>query len=161
MKRFQDLINDCLPQVGEVLPWDLREMMDSGRDPVLLDIREPYEFAAMHIRGSINVPRGILETACEYGYEETLPDLVEARERDIVVICRSGNHSVLAAFTMQLMGYRRVVSLKTGLRGWNDYEQPLIDAAGRPVAIDDADQYFMPRVSPEQKGKRRGGGAAS
>src|SRR5512143_2848619 len=127
MKRFQDLINDCLPQVGEVLPWDLREMMDSGLALTLLDIREPYEFETMHIQGSINVPRGILETACEYGYEETLPELVEARERDIVVICRSGNRSVLAAFTMQLMGYRRVVSLKTGLRGWNDYEQPLID----------------------------------
>ncbi|HQU01953.1 MAG TPA: lytic murein transglycosylase, partial [Acetobacteraceae bacterium] len=81
--------------------------------------------AAMRIAGSVNIPRGILESACEYGYEETVPELVTAREREIVVICRSGFRSVLSAFNMQLLGYTKVCSLKTGLRGWNDFEQPL------------------------------------
>ena len=45
------------------------------------------------------------------------PDLILLDIRDIVLICRSGYRSVLAAFTMQLMGYLNVHSLKTGLRG--------------------------------------------
>jgi rhodanese-related sulfurtransferase len=155
MKRFQDLIRDCLSQVREIYPWDLRELIDSGVDPLLLDVREPYEFAAMHIEGSMNVPRGILESACEYGYEETVPELVQARDREIIVICRSGNRSVLAAFNMQLMGYARACSLKTGLRGWNESEQPLVDAQGHAVSIEDADLYFTPRLRPEQLGPRR------
>ena len=150
MKRFTDLITACLPQVPEILPWDLRERLDQSSDLILLDVREPYEFTAMRIAGSLNVPRGILESACEYGYEETVPELVTAREREIVVICRSGFRSVLSAFNMQLMGYTKVCSLKTGLRGWNDFEQPLINSERALVDVDDADEYFRPKLRVEQ-----------
>jgi hypothetical protein len=43
-----------------------------------------------------------------------------------------------------------VCSLQTGLRGWKDYEQPLVDAAGAEVDLDDADLYFTPRLRPDQ-----------
>lgn len=150
--RYTDLVSDLLAdeQVQELMPWDLEERLQEEPPPYLLDVREPGEFEAMHIRGAVNVPRGILESACEYDYEETVAELVEAREREIVVICRSGNRSVLAAHTMQLMGYLSVRSLKTGLRGWNDYEQPLVDASGRAVPIEEADDYFTTRLRPDQ-----------
>jgi len=151
MKRFYDFINECLADgIGEVMPWDLAEQLEQNPDLMLLDIREPYEFEAMRIAGSLNVPRGILETACEYNFEETVPELADARERPIVVICRSGNRSVLAAWVMRAMGYKNAVSLKTGLRGWNDFEQPLQNAAGETVDIDDADEYFAAKLRPEQ-----------
>jgi rhodanese-related sulfurtransferase len=152
MKRFMDLIADCLPAVGEIFPWDLAEALEQGRRPLLLDVREPYEFDAMKIEGSINVPRGILESAAEYGYEETVPELVQARDREVVVICRSGNRSLLAASSLKIMGFENVVSLRTGLRGWNDFEQPLTNASGEQVDIDDADEYFTPKLRPEQLG---------
>jgi len=148
--RFADLVAFTRPGVRELFPWDLREELDAGRDLLLLDIREPYEYAAMHIAGSLNVPRGILELACDWGYEETVPQLAAARERDIVLLCRSGNRTVLAAEVMQKMGFATVRSLQTGLRGWNDYEQPLVDARDRPVTLEAADAYFAPRVAPEQ-----------
>jgi len=50
--------------------------------------------------------RGILETACEYGYEETVPELAQARERAVVIVCRSGNRSALVAWVMQEMASR-------------------------------------------------------
>ena len=151
MKHFTDLIADVLATITEVFPWDIEEQMnDSEQRPLILDIREPDEFSAMHIEDSLHVPRGILETACEYDYEETVRELVEARDRAIVVTCRSGNRSALAAYTMQLMGYRRVSSMKTGLRGWNDYELPLVDAAGNKVPVDVADEFFTARLRPDQ-----------
>jgi len=151
VKHFTDLIADVLATITEVFPWDIEEQMnDSEQRPLILDIREPDEFSAMHIEDSLHVPRGILETACEYNYEETVRELVEARDRAIVVTCRSGNRSALAAYTMQLMGYRRVSSMKTGLRGWNDYELPLVDAAGNKVPVDVADEFFTARLRPDQ-----------
>jgi rhodanese-related sulfurtransferase len=105
----------------------------------------------MHIRGSINVPRGILESACEWDYEETVPELVRARGRELVVVCRSGQRSVLAAHSLIVLGFTHVASLKTGLRGWKDYEQPLVDARGQPVDLDAADVYFTPRIRPDQR----------
>jgi rhodanese-related sulfurtransferase len=150
MKNFLDLIKNCLTDVREIMPWDLEARLQENPDLLIVDVREPYEFDAMHIPGSISVPRGILESACEWEYEETIPALVQAREREVVVVCRSGYRSVLAAHSMQVLGYRNVVSLKTGLRGWKDYEQPLVDQAGDAVDLDEADVYFSPRVRDDQ-----------
>lgn len=150
MKNFLELIKNCLTDIREIMPWDLEERLQENSDLLVVDVREPDEFAAMHIDGSLNVPRGILESACEWDYEETVPELVQARQREIVVVCRSGYRSVLAAHSMNVLGYENIVSLKTGLRGWKDYEQPLVDADGKPVDLDDADVYFTPRLRPEQ-----------
>lgn len=150
MKNFIELIQHCLTDVREIMPWDLEERLQANPELLIVDVREPDEFAAMHIAGSIHVPRGILESACEWDYEETIPELVQAREREVVVVCRSGNRSILAAHSLNVLGYSNVVSLKTGLRGWKDYEQPLVDGAGQPVDLDDADEYFTPRLRPEQ-----------
>jgi len=150
MKTFQDLINEALHTVSEVFPWDLQTLLESDTPPLLLDIREPDEFAAAHIPGSLNVPRGILETACEWGYEETVPHLVEARRREIIVICRSGKRSVLAAQVMQWLGYESVKSLKTGVKGWGEYDQTLHNSKAEVVEAEQADEIFAVRVRPEQ-----------
>ncbi|MGD2138198.1 MAG: rhodanese-like domain-containing protein [Gammaproteobacteria bacterium] len=150
MKRFADLVAAALPEIREEFPWDIELRLASERPPLVLDIREADEFDAMHIEQSLHVPRGILESACEYNYEETVRELVEAREREVVVVCRSGNRSALAAYTMQSMGYRNVCSMKTGLRGWNDYELPLVDANGRTVTVAEADEFFATRLRPDQ-----------
>jgi rhodanese-related sulfurtransferase len=117
---------------------------------LIVDVREPYEYKTLHIENSLNVPRGILETACEYDFEETIPELVEARDKPVVVVCRSGNRSLFVADIMQQMGYQEVYSMKTGLRGWNEAEQPLKDLNNNPVDIDFADEYFTPKLRPEQ-----------
>ncbi|MCP4695818.1 MAG: rhodanese-like domain-containing protein [Gammaproteobacteria bacterium] len=150
MKRFQAFLDECRAAVEELFPWDLQEFMEKTSPLLLLDVREPYETDEVYIKGSLRVPRGILETACEYGYEETVPQLAAARDKDIIVICRSGNRSLLAARTMQLMGYQSVKSLRTGVRGWNDYELPLYDGDGKPVDIDTADELLASRVRPDQ-----------
>jgi rhodanese-related sulfurtransferase len=154
MKTYTDLVNDCLQHINELFPWDLSEELEQGNDPLLVDISEPYEYAKLHIPGSINVPRGVLESACEYDYEETMPALAAARDRDVVLICRSGRRSALATCTLQQMGFNKVRSLKTGLRGWNEYEQPLVDGDNNPVDIDAADDYFTTRLRPEQQRPR-------
>jgi rhodanese-related sulfurtransferase len=150
MKNFLELIKNCLTDVREIMPWDLEARLQENPDLLIVDVREPYEFDAMHIAGSVSVPRGILESACEWEYEETIPALVQAREREVVVACRSGYRSVLAAHSLQVLGYQNVVSLKTGLRGWKDYEQPLVDRSGDAVDLDEADLYFSPRIRDDQ-----------
>lgn len=152
MTTFRALVDACRKSVGELFPWDLAEALAEQQPLLLLDVREPYEFEAVAIQGSLNVPRGILEPSCEYGFEETLPELVQARDRSIVIVCRSGNRSLLAGQVMKLMGYRDVRSLATGLKGWNDYDQPLYDLTGKPVDADSAELLLSPPLSAEQLG---------
>lgn len=150
MKKFNDLIAESSKNVTEIFPWDLEERLTANPSLLLLDIREPYEFEAMHIQNSLNVPRGVLETACEWDYEETVAELVNARDKEIVVACRSGNRSIFACEVMQELGYSNVVSLKTGLRGWSDYEQALYDKNYIEVDEDTAIDYFTTNLRKDQ-----------
>ena len=151
MKTFKQLIAEHAQHVSELMPWDLEGKLRHQDKPLLLDIREADEFTAMRIQDSINIPRGILECACDYDYSETVPELVNNRNQEIIVICRSGNRSVMAVSTMQEMGYTHTTSLKTGLKGWNDYDQPLVDGYGIEVDADIAEVFFDPEVRSEQK----------
>jgi len=154
MKTFKQLVAEHAEHVNELMPWDVEEKLNQKQPPLLLDIREPAEFAAMHIENAINIPRGILESACDYDYSETEVALVNNRSQEIIVICRSGNRSVLATSTMQQMGYSNTASLKTGLKGWNDYDQPLVDQHGKVVDAEVAEDFLSPVVKPEQYSRK-------
>ncbi|NTU54430.1 MAG: rhodanese-like domain-containing protein [Chlorobiaceae bacterium] len=157
MVRFIELIRSCLSDVKEILPWNLVDRLKENPGLLILDVREPNEFDAMHIPGSMNVPRGILESACEWDFEETEPELVNARQREVVVVCRSGHRSILACHSLQVLGYENVVSLKSGLRGWNDYEEPLVNRAGETVDPEFADDYFTAKLRADQIRPKAGG----
>ncbi len=150
MHKLVDLLADRLQSVKEIMPWDMQERMEDNPDLLVLDVRERDEFDTMHVANSLNVPRGIVESACEWGYEETEPELVQAREREVIIICRSGYRSILAAFNLQLLGFQNVCSLRTGLRGYNDYELPLVDLEEKPVDIETADAFFVNKILPDQ-----------
>ena len=145
MKTYDQLIAEAASYITELMPWDLADTLEQS-SPLLIDVREPDEFHAMHIAHSYNIPRGVLEQAAEPGYDETHPELLAARNKDVVVICRSGKRSCLAAYTLHQLGFKQVASLKTGLRGWNDFDQPMIDQHNQTVDGDDAEEFLKPKV---------------
>lgn len=149
-ESYKTLAEKAAREVREVMPWDVAEMRERVSDLLVLDVRERSEFEAAHIERALNVPRGILEAACEYDYAETEPELVAARQRPIVVVCRSGNRSALAAFVMKQIGYENVMSMKLGMKGWNDSDLPLVDCRGVAVDADDAAHLIEPKLAPEQ-----------
>ncbi|WP_428086535.1 rhodanese-like domain-containing protein [Candidatus Thioglobus sp.] len=150
MDGYQQLVQTALKTVKEVFPWDLEEEIKSNPDLMLLDIRETNEFKMMHISPSLHVPRGVLEGACVWNYDDTVPELAKARDQNIVIVCRSGNRSVLAAQTMQLMGFENVRSLKMGIKGWNDNDLEMLDDQQNIVDIDQADEWLNTAVSKEK-----------
>lgn len=153
MKRvtYQDLVAEIAPEINECFPWDVEAKLESREDILFLDVRENHEYDTMHIENSLHVPRGILETAVEWDHEETEPELVKARDRRIVVVCRSGSRSVFAAYTLMQMGYKQVTSLKTGLRGWNEYDLPLVDLQGNTIDPELGDRYFANKLLAYQR----------
>lgn len=154
---FANLVAAALPHIRELMPWDVDAMRKATPDLLIVDIREPDEYAAGHIQGSLLVPRGILETSCDWGYSDTLPALAQARTQPVVLVCRSGNRTALAALTLQQMGYEQVFSMKTGVRGWNDYELPLVNLQGEQVDIDLAEEILSPPVLPIQMAPKNTG----
>lgn len=79
---------------------EAKAIMDSQEDYILLDVREQEEYEAGHIEGAILIPYGsIAELA-----ENALPD----RDRTILVYCRSGRRSAIAAEELVKLGYTDV-----------------------------------------------------
>lgn len=115
MTRYQALLQDAKTRIRETSIDELRRLgADLG---ILIDTREPAEWADGHIAGAVPVPRGILETKIE----QLAPDVDQA----IVLYCASGGRSALAAESLQRMGYRNVVSLAGGFNAWQEAGFPV------------------------------------
>lgn len=81
----------------------------------ILDVREPAEFAAGHLPGAINIPRGVLEF--KIGADPLLQD---KQNEQIVVYCQSGGRSALATYALHKIGYSNAVSMAGGFKAWSD-----------------------------------------
>ncbi len=142
MKTFKQIVAEASKTINELMPWDVDEKARANPELLIVDIREECEFSRFHIKGSMLIPRGILESACEAEYEDAIPELVDGRDREIVLVCRSGLRSALGAQMLQMMGFKQIYSMKTGLRGWNDFELPLYNLDQQQLDPDDVDEML-------------------
>ena len=90
---------------------------------LLLDVRESNEFAAGHVPGAINIPRGVLEFEIykKLGY----PNKVDTA-RKIYVQCLTGGRATLAAAALQKIGFTNVVAVIMNLKDWQKAGNPLV-----------------------------------
>lgn len=82
----------------------------------ILDVREPEEYASGHIPEATLIPLGQLEKRAN-----ELP-----RDREIVVVCRSGGRSAMGRDILKKAGFTKVASMAQGMNAWK--------AAGYPIA---------------------------
>ena len=93
----------------DISPAELRDHLASNNsEPLLLDVREPWEFRICSIDGSQLIPMGQIPSA--------LGDLDPARET--VVICHHGIRSRQVAMYLEYQGFRSVINLAGGVAAW-------------------------------------------
>ena len=106
--------------IEEISPDELERRVAAGA--ILLDVREPAEFAEGHVAGATNIPRGVLEFKVEAHPAMVCiaaPELA-LRDRPVVVYCLSGGRAALAAQSLQGIGFNAVASLAGGIQAWRD-----------------------------------------
>ncbi len=84
----------------QITPEEAKKIMDSGEENIILDAREQDEFDEGHIPGAILIPY----TEIENKAEEMMPD----KDKLILVYCRSGRRSKIAAEALSKLGYTNV-----------------------------------------------------
>lgn len=99
---------------GEIPVAQAASMRDKGS--FLLDVRQPEEWSEGHIPGSTLIPLGELESR--------VGDV--PRNREIVVVCRSGNRSKRGRDILLKAGFDRVTSMTGGLIAWKAERRPTI-----------------------------------
>ncbi len=96
--------------VKEMTPAQFKVRAESGREPILLDVREAWELEIAHVDEAVHIPMG-----------EVPARLAELeRDRDIVVLCRSGGRSAQVAGFLEQQGFKTVWNLTGGILAWSD-----------------------------------------
>ncbi|MGQ0512069.1 MAG: rhodanese-like domain-containing protein [Betaproteobacteria bacterium] len=86
-------------------------------DAVVLDVRDPAEFAKGRVLGAKNVPLG--ELAKRAG------DLQKNKAKPLIVVCQTGNRSLGAMAELRKMGFEKVVNLSGGFNAWQQAGLPV------------------------------------
>lgn len=98
-------------RIPELSTTELKAKMDAAEDFVLLDVRTPVEFQMTNIGGTL-IPLPELHSR--------LGELEAERDKEIVVVCRSGARSGSAVKFMQEQGFSKATNLRGGLLAWSD-----------------------------------------
>ena len=115
--RFLEIVTDAKKRIEEVTLDEVKVKLQKGEQFVLIDVREESEFAKDHIPGALHMGKGTIER----DIEQKVPDL----NTPIVLYCGGGFRSALAADNLRKMGYRNVLSMDGGVRGWREKGFPL------------------------------------
>lgn len=121
-KTLKDFVDAALEHVTEVEPdWVAKEGL--GSDYTILDVREPEEFAAGHLPGAINIPRGFLEVKADLEHYKRDPRLSD-RSLKLLCYCGGGHRSALSADTLRQMGFANPLSMRGGWTLWTERGYP-------------------------------------
>ena len=88
-------------------PKELAAYLEANQ-PLLLDVREPWEFNICHIEGSRLVPMGEIQLRLQYLDPET----------ETVVICHHGIRSRQVGMYLEYQGFSNVINLLGGVEAW-------------------------------------------
>jgi adenylyltransferase/sulfurtransferase len=103
----------------DITPAEVKEKLSSGSDVVLIDVREPYEWSAGHIGQAQHIPMAQVP--------QRLADI--PKDREVVMICRSGGRSGRAQEYLLQNGYTRVKNMVGGMQRWARDVDPNVTVA--------------------------------
>jgi thioredoxin len=101
----------------ELSAENAKELLE-GSNPLVLDVRTPNEFYDGHLEDAMLIPLHQLE--------RRLAEINDYKERDILVYCRNGNRSTVAAQILIRHGFRKLYNLRPGTRGWEQQGYPIV-----------------------------------
>jgi len=115
---FMEMVAQARAAVEEVSVHEFQN--ESHASYTLIDVREPAEYNSGHAIGAINIPRGVLEMELSGNPE------FQNLQREMVLMCKSGGRSALAAVSIQKLGYSRVKSMAGGFQQWEAEGLPTV-----------------------------------
>ena len=97
--------------MNDITSAELKERQQQNQTPVIIDVREPWEYEETRIEGSQNIPLGELPGKIE--------DLEDLKHQEIVVHCKGGGRSATAKALLQQHGFDKVRNLLGGITAYN------------------------------------------
>ncbi|WP_413934096.1 rhodanese-like domain-containing protein [Nitrospira sp. BLG_1] len=102
---------------------DYRKIVEHPEEALIIDVREPQEYAAGHVPGAINIPRGVINSQI---WDHVGSSEKANLERPIVLQCQSGRRATLAAQTLGELGFTQTSAVIMNLDDWKTSGNPFV-----------------------------------
>lgn len=113
---IQDLI-DGLTRNYKLVTATAAVGLLSQEDSLILDVREPHEWAKGHVENAVHIPLGKLA--------ERIHELETHKATPVVVMCQSGTRSIEACKTLAKAGFTQIYNLGGGMMEWEEAKLPV------------------------------------
>ena len=110
-----DLVVEAKSQIKEVSTAEAQAQLGKR---VIIDVREYDEYAAGHLPGAVNIPRGVLEFKIGM-----VPECAN-KDGSFLIYCRTSGRAALSAVQLQKIGYANIISMAGGFDAWNTEQRP-------------------------------------
>ena len=108
-------------QVKTIGMEEYRKLVENPGASLIVDVREPHEYAAGHVPGAINIPRGLIEFKIwsHVGFPAD-----SEMDRPLILQCQSGSRASLAAQSLQALGFTQTTAVVMNLDDWQKAGHP-------------------------------------
>lgn len=106
----KEMVAKAKNSIKKVSAAEVKAMIDKKDKLILLDVRDPQEFAAGHLPGAINISRGTLEFV--------VFNKIQDQNAKIIVYCKTAARSALATKTLNDLGYKNAVLMDVSFEDW-------------------------------------------
>lgn len=104
--------------IPQITPTEVKAKLDAGEPVVLIDVRQPEEYAVCRIAGSTLIPLGEVQRRVEE---------IEAPDGSLVVVyCHHGVRSLTGAMMLKMAGVGNVASMAGGIEAWSLHVDPSV-----------------------------------
>ena len=100
-----------------VSPQELVHLVNRG-GAVVVDVRDPKEFASGHIVAALNIPQSALEGR--------VAEIAKYKDKPVAVVCKMGQHSGAAGTLLRKAGFQNVLRLSGGMMEWRNQNLPVV-----------------------------------
>ena len=122
-KTLMDFVKEAKSQITEVEVNEVVALLDDGYQ--VLDVREPAEFISGTIDGAMNVPRGLIEAACDRQFPGKNANMQD-RNKKWLLLCATSGRAAMAAVVLQQMGFQNIKNINGGMASWKEAEMQVI-----------------------------------
>lgn len=92
-------------------------LMINREDAIIVDVREPHEYAAGHVPNARHIPMGQVD--------KRLGELDKFKDKPVIVVCQSGNRSSSTCNALTKRGFEKVYNLSGGISAWEQAGMPV------------------------------------
>ena len=121
--QVKEMVMEARKHIKTIDMDAFRKVVDNPQGAMIIDVRESRSYAAGHVPGAINIPRGVIEFMIwkHVGF----PDKTDY-DKKVYLYCTKGGRCTLATKSLQDLGFTNVTAATIDLKEWRKAGHPLV-----------------------------------